>query len=163
MPKVITSNNLIGCAGEYYVCAELCRRGLLALVTPKNNPLFDVIATNAQGSDSVAIQVKTKNNKQGWKLNKDIERPQDNPDLFVILVDIHADNLTDFYMYQYDDLSTRVSELYAEYMRTPKRDGGQKKDVTFRWFDLKNFTNDDRNRKNKWNLILERLQTWTSS
>jgi hypothetical protein len=29
------SKNLVGVAGEYYVCAELCRQGILALITPK--------------------------------------------------------------------------------------------------------------------------------
>ena len=40
------SKNMIGVAGEYYVCAELCRRNILALVTPKNNPLFDIVAAD---------------------------------------------------------------------------------------------------------------------
>jgi hypothetical protein len=159
MPKK-TSNNLIGCAGEYYVCAELCRQGLLALVTPKNNPLFDVVATNQQGSDSVAIQVKTMgiDNKQGWKLNKDIERAQKNPDLFVALVNLRPDNTTDFYIYEYDDLSARIRGLYSTYIGKPKRDGGQRKEVAFRWFDHKDFTDDDRTRKNEWKLIVQKLQ-----
>ena len=151
---------MTGCAGEYSVCAELCRKGLLALITPKNNPLFDVVATNPEGSDSVAIQVKTKSikNKQGWKLGKDIETPQGNADLFVVLVDLRPDGRTDFYVYQYDILAKRIRELYAEYMRTPKRDGGLRKDVGFRWFDLKFFTEDDKNRKNKWDLITQKLK-----
>lgn len=64
------SNNLVGTAGEYYVCAELCRRGFLALLTPKNNPLFDVVTTNAGRTKAVSIQVKTRSirNEQGWKL-----------------------------------------------------------------------------------------------
>ncbi len=32
------ANNLVGTAGEYYVCAELCRLGYLALLTPKKIP-----------------------------------------------------------------------------------------------------------------------------
>src|SRR6266576_4439837 len=61
------SNTLTGTAGEYYVCAELCRLGYLALLTPKNNPLFDVVVTNVNGTNSVSIQVKTRSvgNKQG--------------------------------------------------------------------------------------------------
>jgi len=59
-----TSLNLIGAAGEYYVCAELCRHGLLALLTPKNNPLFDVVATDEKGKKSVSIQVKTRSINQ---------------------------------------------------------------------------------------------------
>ncbi len=36
----VSRNSMIGNAGEYYVCAELCKRNILALITPKNNPLF---------------------------------------------------------------------------------------------------------------------------
>ena len=36
------SNNITGVTGEYYVCAELGYRGILAIPTPKNNPLFDL-------------------------------------------------------------------------------------------------------------------------
>jgi hypothetical protein len=157
---ITTSNNLTGCAGEYSVCAELCRHGLLALITPKNNPLFDVVATNPEGSDSVAIQVKTKSikNKQGWKLGKDIETPQHNEDLFVVLADLRPDGSTEFYIYEYDVLSKRIRDFYANYMRTPKKDGGQRKEVGFRWFDLKYFTDDDKDRKNKWDLIENKLK-----
>jgi len=31
------SNNLVGVTGEYFVCAELGKRGILALLTPKKN------------------------------------------------------------------------------------------------------------------------------
>ena len=68
-------NNMTGTAGEYFVCAELCRKNVLALLTPKNNPLFDIIASTPDGKKSVAIQVKTMSirNEQGWKLGKDLE------------------------------------------------------------------------------------------
>lgn len=67
-----TSNNLVGSAGEYYVCGEICRQGYLALITPKNNPLFDIVASNPEGTRSIAIQVKTRSiqNDQGWKLGR---------------------------------------------------------------------------------------------
>ena len=42
----VSKNSMIGNAGEYYVCAELCRRNILALITPKNNPLFDIVASD---------------------------------------------------------------------------------------------------------------------
>src|SRR6266516_3431533 len=82
-----TANNLVGTAGEYYVCAELCRMGYLALLTPKNNPLFDVVATNVDGTTSVSIQVKTRSvdNNQGWKLSNKTN-PTDTPGVpFIVL------------------------------------------------------------------------------
>lgn len=53
------SNNLTGVTGEYFVCAELGKRGILALLTPKNNPLFDVVAVSLDAKRTVTIQVKT--------------------------------------------------------------------------------------------------------
>ena len=55
----VSKNSMIGNAGEYYVCAELCRRNIFALITPKNNPLFDIVASDPEGKRSVEIQVKT--------------------------------------------------------------------------------------------------------
>ena len=83
----------------------------------------------------------------------DICTKRDNPDLFVVLVNMRADGTNDYYIYEYDALSERISQVYAEYMSTPKRDGTQRKDVGFRWFDLKYFTDQDRNRLNKWEIL----------
>ncbi len=35
---------LIGNAGEYYVVAELLKRGVLAALAPRNAPAFDILA-----------------------------------------------------------------------------------------------------------------------
>src|SRR5262245_21290686 len=124
------ANNLVGTAGEYYVCAELCRRGYLALLTPKNNPVFDVVVTNAEGSKSVSVQVKTRSerNKQGWKLGVDITTNEAPPGMFIALVNLVPEALPEVYVYEYAVLSSRVSALYAKYMAKPKRDGSARKD-----------------------------------
>src|ERR1051325_11007311 len=149
------SKTLVGVAGEYYVCAELCRQGILALITPKNNPLYDIVAADPLGSKSVSIQVKTMSlqNKQGWRLNKDICIKRDNRNLFVVLVKLNDDGTNDYYVYEYDVLSERISCLYTNYLNTPKRDGSKRRDVDFRWFDFRNFTQDDLNRMNRWDLL----------
>ena len=154
MPSNI-SKNLVGVAGEYYVCAELCRRGILALVTPKNNPLYDIVAADPLGSKSVSIQVKTMSlqNKQGWRLNKDICIKRDNPNLFVVLVKLNDNGTNDYYLYEHDILAARVAGLYGDYMRIPKRDGSPRRDVDFRWFDLKYFNEADHSRRNRWELL----------
>jgi hypothetical protein len=149
------SKNMVGTAGEYYVCAELCRQNILALITPKNNPLFDIVAADPLGKRTVSIQVKTMSlhNKQGWRLSIDICTKRGNPNLFVVLVNLKSDGTTDYYIYEYDALSERVSEVYAKYMSVPKRDGTQHKDVDFRWFDFKYFTDEDYQRLNKWGIL----------
>ncbi|MDD2387675.1 MAG: hypothetical protein PHP52_12935 [Bacteroidales bacterium] len=148
------SNNLVGVTGEYYVCAELGRNNILALLTPKNNPIFDIVAVAPDASRTVTIQVKTmsENNKQGWKLGKEICTRKNNPNLFTVLVNITSNGI-DFYIYQYDTLSERVENAYLEYLKIEKKDGSKRKDIGFRWWDLKLFTEDDKNRKNNWNLL----------
>jgi hypothetical protein len=153
-------NNLVGTAGEYYVCAELCRRGYLALLTPKNNPLFDVVATNPDGTRAVSIQVKTRSvqNKQGWKLGSPSD-PAATPGMtFVVLVNLLDDRLPDFYIYRYPEFAARVTDVFQAYITKPKRSGEARKDPGFRWFDEVNFTDGDRSRRNNWEPILAALR-----
>ena len=146
---------MVGAAGEYYVCAELCRQNILALITPKNNPLFDIVAADPLGKRTVSIQVKTMSlhNKQGWRLSKDICTKRMNPNLFVVLVNLKEDGTNDYYIYEYDGLSERVSEVYGKYLSKLKRGGAKHKDVDFRWFDFKYFADEDRKRLNKWAIL----------
>lgn len=148
-----------GMAGEYFVCAELCKLNILALLTPKNNPLFDVVATNPGGGKSVSIQVKTMGieNKQGWKLGKDILIKKNNSKLYVVLVNLKESEPNDYYVFKYDTLSDRVNEIYTEYLQQAKRDGTPRKDVGFRWMDLKNFTEKEKQCKNSWKEIIKAL------
>jgi len=148
------SNNLVGVTGEYFVCAELGKLGILALLTPKNNPLFDIVAISPDASHTVTIQVKTmsEGNNQGWKLGMDICERKTNSSLFTILVNLTSKE-TEFYIYEYDFLSEKVESLYADYLLKPKRDGGQRKDTKFRWFNLNDFKEDDLLRKNNWDVL----------
>ncbi|MBK7039654.1 MAG: aspartate-ammonia lyase [Bacteroidetes bacterium] len=152
MPK--QTNNLTGATGEYYVCAELGRQGILALLTPKNNPLFDVIATNVDATKIVSIQVKTMGlqNTQGWKLGMDICTPKNNKNLYVVLVNLTSDTV-DYYIFKYDDLSKRIVKLYETYLNTLKRNGEKRKDTTLRWFNLNQFTEKERQNKNNGDVL----------
>jgi len=148
------SNNLVGVTGEYFVCAELGKRGILALLTPKNNPLFDIVAVSPDASRTVTIQVKTmsERNNQGWKLGMDICTRKNNPLLYTILVNLTGNEI-EYYIYEYDILSERIEKTYADYLSKPKRDGGKKKDIYFRWYDFKLFSADDYSRKNNWDIL----------
>ena len=53
------STILTGVAGEYFVAAELSRRGFVASLTLRNTRGIDVLASNADATRSVGIQVKT--------------------------------------------------------------------------------------------------------
>jgi hypothetical protein len=148
------SNNLVGITGEYYVCAELGKLGILALLTPKNNPLFDVVAVAPDASRTVTIQVKTmsEHNIQGWRLGKDVCERKNNPLLYAVLVNLSGDNI-DYYIYEYDIFSERVEKEYENYLKVKKKDGGDRKDIDFRWFNLNIFTKDDHSRKDNWAIL----------
>ena len=151
----VSKNSMIGNACEYYVCAELCRRNILALITPKNNPLFDIVSSDPEGKRSVQIQVKTMsiNNKQVWKLGVNMTKKHNNPRLFVVLVNMHDEKPNDYYRYKYDDFAQRVSEVYEKYISTKKKDGTSKKELKFRFYDFRYFKKKDHNRRNKWRLL----------
>jgi hypothetical protein len=90
----------------------------LALLTPKNNPLFDVVVTSPDGTRSVSVQVKTRSehNKQGWKFGTDITNQRGAPGMFVELVKLITDTAPEFYIYEYSALSRRVLAVYTAYM-----------------------------------------------
>jgi hypothetical protein len=50
---------LCGVSGEYFVAAELSRRGYVASLTLRNTRGIDVLASNADATKAVGIQVKT--------------------------------------------------------------------------------------------------------
>lgn len=54
-----TTSLLAGVAGEYFVAAELSRRGLIASITLRNTRGIDMVVTNASATRTVTIQCKT--------------------------------------------------------------------------------------------------------
>jgi hypothetical protein len=74
MTTVQLESTLVGVAGEYFVAAELSLRGYLASITLRNSRGIDIIASNADGTKTVSIQVKTNKTGQAhWILNKKSE------------------------------------------------------------------------------------------
>ncbi len=85
---------LIGNAGEYYVVAELLKRGAIAALAPRNAPAFDILAT--KGERTVRIRVKTKSQEYDiwqWTVRKDgtIFRDLAERDDFTVLVNLAMD------------------------------------------------------------------------
>lgn len=72
--KEKTSNVLTGVAGEYFVAAELTRRGYIASISLRNTRGVDILCSNMDASRSVGIQVKTnRHSNHAWMLNKKSE------------------------------------------------------------------------------------------
>jgi hypothetical protein len=61
------SSQLAGVAGEYFVAAELSRRGFIASITMRNTRGIDILATNSEAKRAVTIQCKTSRDKnKSW-------------------------------------------------------------------------------------------------
>ncbi len=59
-------NQQVGRAGEYFVVAELNKRGAYAVTFAGNMPKIDLMACNQDQSRTIHIQVKTKRGGRSW-------------------------------------------------------------------------------------------------
>src|SRR6266536_1914258 len=74
-PRRRLSRTLSGIAGEYFVAGELTRRGYVASLTLRNTRGIDILASNADATKSVGIQVKTNSGKKRhWLLSEKAEK-----------------------------------------------------------------------------------------
>ena len=86
------STKAIGDTGEYYVAAELTKRGYTVTIAKDNTHLIDLIVINPDGTKTKNIQVKTTTNKQNkWKINKKCEQMY-NSNLWYVFVKLDIDN-----------------------------------------------------------------------
>jgi len=82
----------VQCAGEYLVCAELCRRNITAALVLGNAPNIDVLAT-IDGQRQISIQVKTsRGNTQplSWLVGNKTPNPSES--FFYIFVNVWEDD-----------------------------------------------------------------------
>src|SRR5437764_11381960 len=81
---------LTGVAGEYFVAAELSRRGYVATLTLRNTRGIDILASNAEANKSVGIQVKTNHGrKRHWLLSEKAETDTAE-NLFYVFVNLNG-------------------------------------------------------------------------
>lgn len=95
MPKRSTSrgarNQQIARAGEYFVAAELNKRGAFAVTFAGNMPKIDLMACNRDQSRTIHIQVKTKRGGRTWHSSTKGSEPVAQPageTVFWIFVDL---------------------------------------------------------------------------
>mgnify|MGYP000061067440 CR=1 FL=1 len=88
------SRNSCGLSGEYFVTAELYRRGFIVGLTMGNAKAIDILA--AKNGVSYQIQVKTIRRKKSICLNIAYEKIMDN--ITYIMVNLNWDQLPDYYI-----------------------------------------------------------------
>ena len=114
---------LIGNAGEYYVMAELLKRGIIAALAPRNAPSFDILATRK--NQTVKIRVKTKSQeypiwqysaKKDGSIFRDLSKHRD----FTVLVDLAvATKDLKFYIVSTYRINKWLNKDFEDWVNTP--------------------------------------------
>jgi hypothetical protein len=143
------SSVLSGVAGEYYVAAELSKRGYIASITLRNTKGVDIVCTNEDASKSVAIQVKTnrRSNREWVLTQKSEDYFADN--LFYVFVTLN-DNVRppDFFIVPSKDVAKYAKESHAEWLLAPGRGGQAHNDNPVR-----KFSDPEESYLNRWELL----------
>ncbi|HPS21668.1 MAG TPA: aspartate ammonia-lyase [Candidatus Paceibacterota bacterium] len=135
--------NITGASGEYFVAAELSRRGWIATITLKNTPNIDILATTINGNRTLNIQVKTRSisNRQGWILNKGIENLVSKDNFYIAFVDlVGKEEKPDYYLIPKNIFAKWIAKRHQEWLSTPGRGGHVRVDNPIRAFDKSQFS-----------------------
>ncbi len=114
-------------AGEYFVAAELNRRGAYAVTFAGNMPKIDIVASNVKRTREVTIQVKTRRSGS-WHSSIDEGRrrrqPHQDEKGFWVLVDLATDKGPPIY-YVVPDWWMR-NDIYRAHRAYLRRHGGKR-------------------------------------
>jgi hypothetical protein len=131
---------LTGVAGEYFVAAELSRRGYIASITVRNTKGIDILAANSDATKSVGIQVKTNQSSvKHWIMNQKAEQGI-STNLFFVFVNLNSGKKApSFHIVPRQIVADCLRTSHAQWLEGKKRDGGERKDTAIRVFrDIEN-------------------------
>jgi hypothetical protein len=144
IPPVLT-----GVAGEYFVAAELSRRGYIASISLRNTRGIDILATNRAATRSITIQCKTnQSGARNWMLN---EKSEDffAPDHYYVFVALGpATERPRFHVVPSETVAKYITKSHARWLRTPGRRGQQHVDSAMR-----KFRDPDNTYLDRWDLL----------
>ena len=128
------STGLSGVAGEYFVAAELSRRGYIASLTLKNTRGVDILASNSNATRSVGIQVKTNQGRgKEWMLNQKVETDEAT-NLFFVFIRLNDLDSPEYYIVPRAVVSELVRTNHKKWLSSPGRNGQKRNDTSVRKF-----------------------------
>ncbi len=137
-----------GIAGEYFVAAELSRRGYVACLTLRNTRGIDILASNPEATKSVGIQVKTtQSSRPIWMLNKKAEIDLAE-NLFYVLVCLLRTGVPAYHVVPRKIVAKCVTDSHRKWLATPGRGGRQHRDT-----DVRQFSDLENRYKDRWELL----------
>lgn len=135
MSKKLESN-LVGVAGEYLVAGELTLRGYIASITLRNSRGIDIIASSADCSKSISIQVKTNSDgSKSWILNRKAEDYSSKGHYYVFVALGNTNERSCFHIVPSRIVADYTRASHANWLKIRKRDGTKRKDSTMRKFN----------------------------
>ena len=131
--------NSRGAASQFFVAGELCRRGLVAVVTMGNTPNTDILCSNREGTRFIHIQVNTylpgnKTVSVGRKAEKDY-----GGNFVWVLAGIPkagSPEPLEYFIIPSLEVSKNVREAHNKWMQTPGKNGQPHNDSNVRIIDL---------------------------
>jgi hypothetical protein len=144
IPPVLT-----GVAGEYFVAAELSRRGYIASISLRNTRGIDILATNQVASHSITIQCKTSRiYRKIWMLNDKSEQFFA-PNHYYVFVGLGAAGQRPiFHVVPSTVVAKFTSESHQKWLRMPGKAGRQHIDSAMR-----NFKDPNDEYLDRWDLL----------
>jgi hypothetical protein len=143
------NSQLAGVSGEYFVAAELSRRGFIASITMRNSPGIDILATNLNAKRAITIQCKTsRSSTKGWILSDKAEgfTPKNHFYVFVRLGE--KDDHPSYHIVPSKVVAKYVATRHRDWLKGKKPNGGQRKDSAMRKFRDK-----ENKYRGKWDLL----------
>jgi hypothetical protein len=126
---------LAGVAGEYFVAAELSRRGHIASISLRNTRGIDVLATNKDATHSVTIQCKTNQiDKKTWILNDKSEDFISDNHFYVFVALGGVLDRPSYHIVPSHAVAEHTSTTHREWLLKPRRDGRKHNDTPMRKF-----------------------------
>jgi len=160
-----TDKGYRGDASQFFIAGELCRRGLVAVVTMGNCPNTDILCSNSAGTKFIHVQVKTfvpgyKTCSVGLKAEKDFGE-----NFFWVLGGIPTPDQEDnfeFFVIPSKAMAFNVNKAHQLWLATPGKGGAvhnQNKVRTVHLPPNKSFSGWDVSEfRNRWDLITEKLK-----
>lgn len=131
--------NSRGSASQFFVAGELCRRGLVAVVTMGNTPNTDILCSNTDGTKFVHIQVKTfvPGNKT-VSVGRKAEKYYGENFIWVLAGIPTADSDKDFeyFVIPSSEVSKYVKDGHQKWLDTPGKNGQAHNDSNVRTIHL---------------------------
>ena len=127
---------LVGVSGEYFVAAELSKRGYIASITLRNTKGVDILCSTQDSKKAFGVQVKTNASSQrSWILTKKSEEYYGG-NLFYVFVTLNDGNDSpNYFVVPSKVVAEYCKNKHAEWLSAPGRKGHQRKDSNMRKFD----------------------------